>query len=182
MLRRTDRSAECLHNLARERSPEGAPDDRRLSPDLRKAERVLTERDASRLLPSGAYAPNLLGLSDHIPARIAYLTEGPSSAGLPPPVEAARKPILIRSIPCLRRQDDPRPIKLLQAVPEHGTISLLENPSAYVHRVVRADAQDVSIVGSMVDLAEGEAVLNYWDASSFVVGNDMRRIEELHMP
>ena len=33
-----------------------------------------------------------------------------------------------------------------------------------------------------MDLAEGETVLNYWDASNFVVGNDVRRIEELRMP
>lgn len=31
-----------------------------------------------RLLPSGAYAANLLGLSEQVPAKIVFLTDGPS--------------------------------------------------------------------------------------------------------
>jgi hypothetical protein len=40
--------------------------------------RALAQRDAVRLQPAGAYAANLLGLSDQVPAKIVFLTNGPS--------------------------------------------------------------------------------------------------------
>jgi hypothetical protein len=39
--------------------------------------RALTGRDATRLQPSGGYAANLLGLSEQIPMKVVYLTDGP---------------------------------------------------------------------------------------------------------
>jgi predicted transcriptional regulator of viral defense system len=44
-------------------------------PDPYQVARAITSRDGSRLQPTGAYAANLLGLSDQIPARIEFLTE-----------------------------------------------------------------------------------------------------------
>lgn len=40
--------------------------------------RALAGRDATRLQPSGAYAANLLGLSDQVPMKVVYLTDGPT--------------------------------------------------------------------------------------------------------
>jgi len=40
--------------------------------------RALAGRDASRLQPSGAHAANVLGLSDQVPVRAVYLTDGRS--------------------------------------------------------------------------------------------------------
>jgi hypothetical protein len=48
-----------------------------LSPTPEAVAKALAARDATRLGPSGAYAANLLGLSDHVPARIVFLTDGP---------------------------------------------------------------------------------------------------------
>ena len=39
---------------------------------------ALTGKDKLRLQPTGAYAANLLGLSDQVPARIEFLTDGTS--------------------------------------------------------------------------------------------------------
>jgi len=39
---------------------------------------ALKGRDAMRVQPSGAYAANILGLSDQVPMRIVMLTDGPS--------------------------------------------------------------------------------------------------------
>ena len=39
---------------------------------------ALTGKDRLRLQPSGAYAANLLGLSDQVPARVEFLTDGTS--------------------------------------------------------------------------------------------------------
>jgi len=47
-----------------------------LAPDPEAVAKALSERDAARLQPSGAYAANLLGLSEQVPARIVFLTDG----------------------------------------------------------------------------------------------------------
>ena len=91
-------------------------------------------------------------------------------AGVLPGVVSASKPLLVGTVSRPNRQNDPRSVQLLQAVAEHGTVVLLENPFAYVHRVVRADAQDVGVVGGVVDLAQRETVLNDRDAPTSASG------------
>ncbi|MDP2602098.1 MAG: DUF6088 family protein [Deltaproteobacteria bacterium] len=49
-----------------------------LSPDLEKVARALAGRHRIRLQPAGAYATNLLGLSEQVPAKVVFLTDGPS--------------------------------------------------------------------------------------------------------
>ena len=44
-------------------------------PDPYQVARAITSRDGSHLQPTGAYAANLLGLSDQIPAHLEFLTE-----------------------------------------------------------------------------------------------------------
>ena len=51
-----------------------------LSPSIDSITKALTQRDRIRLQPSGGYALNLLGLSEQVPARIVFLTEGQSRA------------------------------------------------------------------------------------------------------
>jgi hypothetical protein len=49
-----------------------------LSPSLDALAKALVGRDAIRLQPSGAYAANLLGLSEQVPMRVVFLTDGPN--------------------------------------------------------------------------------------------------------
>lgn len=49
-----------------------------LSPSIDDVANALKGRDATRLQPSGAYAANLLGLSDQVPMKVVFLTDGPS--------------------------------------------------------------------------------------------------------
>ncbi len=49
-----------------------------LSPSIDDIINALKGRDATRLQPSGAYAANLLGLSDQVPMKVVFLTDGPS--------------------------------------------------------------------------------------------------------
>jgi hypothetical protein len=49
-----------------------------LTPSPDSIARALAGRDAVRLQPSGAYAANLLGLSNQIPMKIIYLSDGRS--------------------------------------------------------------------------------------------------------
>lgn len=47
-----------------------------LAPSADAIARALSVRDAIRLQPSGAYAANILGLSEQVPSRIVFLTDG----------------------------------------------------------------------------------------------------------
>lgn len=47
-----------------------------LPPNYERIARALAGRDNLKIQPSGAYAANLLGLSDQVPARIVFLTDG----------------------------------------------------------------------------------------------------------
>lgn len=57
--------------------PREHPELGKLAPTPEAVAQALADRDGSRLQPSGAYAANLLGLSDQVPARIVFLTNGP---------------------------------------------------------------------------------------------------------
>jgi hypothetical protein len=50
-----------------------------LSPDINEAARTLARRYRWKIVPEGAWAANLLGLSTDVPARIVYLSDGPAS-------------------------------------------------------------------------------------------------------
>ena len=52
---------------------------------------ALETRDAVRLQPSGGYAANLLGLSDQVPMRIVFLTDGPTRK-----VQVGRRQIILK--------------------------------------------------------------------------------------
>jgi hypothetical protein len=47
-----------------------------LSPSIDTIVRALATKDQIRLQPSGAYAANLLRLSEQVPARVIFLTDG----------------------------------------------------------------------------------------------------------
>ncbi|MCC7142245.1 MAG: hypothetical protein IT349_09110 [Candidatus Eisenbacteria bacterium] len=49
-----------------------------LWPSAETVATALAGRDHTRLQPAGAYAANLLGLSEQVPARVVFLTDGPS--------------------------------------------------------------------------------------------------------
>jgi hypothetical protein len=49
-----------------------------LQPSAEAVARALADRDRTRLQPAGAYAANVLGLTDQVPAKAVFLTDGPS--------------------------------------------------------------------------------------------------------
>lgn len=52
---------------------------------------ALRDRDGARIQPSGAHAANLLGLSEQVPVRAVYLTDGRSRT-----VEVGRRQIVLK--------------------------------------------------------------------------------------
>lgn len=47
-----------------------------MAPDINQVVRAIADRDKIRVQPTGAQAANLLGLSDQVPAKVIYLTDG----------------------------------------------------------------------------------------------------------
>ena len=47
-----------------------------IAPDISKVVEAIAYRDKIRIQPTGAQAANLLGLSEQVPAKIIYLTDG----------------------------------------------------------------------------------------------------------
>lgn len=58
--------------------PREHPEIGKLSPDIQKVAKALAGKDRIRLQPAGAYATNLLRLSEQVPAKAVFLTDGPS--------------------------------------------------------------------------------------------------------
>src|ERR1039457_2044207 len=51
----------------------------KLSPDIDEAAQAIARRQRWKIVPEGAWAANLLGLSTQVPAKINYLTDGPNN-------------------------------------------------------------------------------------------------------
>jgi hypothetical protein len=49
-----------------------------LSPSAEAVAEALAGRDRTRIQPAGAYAANVLGLSEQVPAKAIFLTDGPT--------------------------------------------------------------------------------------------------------
>ena len=49
-----------------------------LSPSVDAVAKALSEKYGFRVQPSGAYAANRIGLSEQVPGRVVFLTDGPS--------------------------------------------------------------------------------------------------------
>ena len=64
---------------------------------------ALTGKDKLRLQPTGAYAANLLGLSDQVPARVEFLTDGTSRTIKAGPIQIVLKRTTPRQMAAARR-------------------------------------------------------------------------------
>ena len=49
-----------------------------LPPDVKKVAKVIADKNKIRIQPSGAYAANLMGFDDQVPARVVFVTDGVS--------------------------------------------------------------------------------------------------------
>lgn len=70
---RIRRAGRGLYDYPREHPELGA-----LSPDIQQVAKALAGKERIRLQPAGAYSANLLGLSEQVPAKVVFLTDGPT--------------------------------------------------------------------------------------------------------
>lgn len=69
-----------------------------VSPSPDEVAKALARRGSRKLLPSGALAANLLGLSEQVPSRVEYLTDGPSCKVMIKRLEVALKQTTPRNL------------------------------------------------------------------------------------
>ena len=74
-----------------------------LSPDPETVARALARRDAAKLIPTGAAAANLLGLSEQVPNRVVYLTNGPARSAKVGQLVVALKPTVAKNMATANR-------------------------------------------------------------------------------
>lgn len=96
-----------------------------LSPRPEEVAKALARRGSRRLLPSGAYAANLLGFTEQVPVKVEYLTDGPT------------RRVMIRKLPVTLKQTTPA--RLATAGRVSGTV-------AQALRFLRKERVDDAIV------------------------------------
>lgn len=74
-----------------------------LWPDVAQVAQALERKDGLRLQPAGAYAANMLGLSEQVPARVEYLTDGPSREVAVGPTHISLKRTTPKNMACAGR-------------------------------------------------------------------------------
>lgn len=87
---------------------------------------ALTGKDKLRLQPTGAYAANLLGLSDQVPARVEFLTDGTSRTVRAGPMQIVLKRTTPRQMAAAGRTSGLVIQALRSLGPEHVTPERLE--------------------------------------------------------
>lgn len=87
---------------------------------------ALTGKDKLRLQPTGAYAANLLGLSDQVPARVEFLTDGTSRTVKAGPLQIVLKRTTPRQMAAAGRTSGLVIQALRSLGPEHLTQQRIE--------------------------------------------------------
>jgi Family of unknown function (DUF6088) len=96
---------------------------------------ALTGKDKLRLLPTGAYAANLLGLSDQVPARVEFLTDGTSRTVKAGPMQIVLKRTTPRQMAAAGRTSG----LLIQALRSLGPDHLTPQRLNKLRRTIPAD-------------------------------------------
>ena len=106
-----------------------------LSPSAEAVARALAGRDRTRLQPAGAYAANVLGLSEQVPAKAVFLTDGPSRT-----VKIGRSTIQLRRTTAKNMAAAGRLSGLLiQALRELGEENVTPERREHLKRTIPAD-------------------------------------------
>jgi len=106
-----------------------------LSPSADAVARALAGRDRTRLQPAGAYAANALGLSEQVPAKAVFLTDGPSRTVKIGPTTIQLRRTTARNMATAGRLSG----LLIQALRELGKEHVTPERRDYLKRTLPAD-------------------------------------------
>jgi hypothetical protein len=106
-----------------------------LQPSAEAVARALAGRDRTRLQPAGAYAANVLGLSEQVPAKAVFLTDGPSRTVKIGPLTIQLRRTTPRNMAAAGRFSG----LLIQALRELGKDHITPERRAYLKRTLPAE-------------------------------------------
>ncbi len=105
-----------------------------LQPSAEAVARALADRDRTRLQPTGAYAANALGLSEQVPAKAVFLTDGPSRTVKIGPTTIQLRRTTAKNMAAAGRLSG----LLIQALREIGKDNVTPRRRAYLKRTLPA--------------------------------------------
>jgi hypothetical protein len=106
-----------------------------LQPSAETVARALAGRDRTRLQPAGAYAANALGLSEQVPAKAVFLTDGPSRTVKIGPTTIQLRRTTAKNMAAAGRLSG----LLIQALRELGKEHVTPERRAYLKRTLPAE-------------------------------------------
>src|SRR4051794_37241005 len=106
-----------------------------LSPSADDVASALAGRDRTRLQPAGAYAANALGLSEQVPAKAVFLTDGPSRTVKIGPTTIQLRRTTAKNMAAAGRLSG----LLIQALRELGKAHITAERRAHLKRTLPAD-------------------------------------------
>ena len=106
-----------------------------LTPAVDVIAEAIAGRDKARLQPSGAYAANLLGLSEQVPAKVTFLTDGTSRTVRIGPMEIQLRRTTPRNMAAARRISG----LLIQALRHLGQRHVTPQHVAHLKRTIPAE-------------------------------------------
>lgn len=106
-----------------------------LSPKAETVAEALAGRDRTRLQPAGAYAANELGLSEQVPAKAVFLTDGPSRTVTIGPMTIQLKHTTPKNMAAAGRLSG----LVIQALRELGREHVTRERIAHLKRTLPAD-------------------------------------------
>jgi hypothetical protein len=136
----------ALHRLARQRTirrlargvydfPKEHPVLGPLAPSAEDIARALAGRDRTRLQPAVAYAANALGLSEQVPAKAVFLTDGPARTVKIGPTTIQLRRTTPRNMEAAGRLSG----LLIQALRELGQEHVTQQRRDHLKRTIPAD-------------------------------------------
>ncbi len=106
-----------------------------LAPSADAVAQALASRDRTRLQPAGAYAANILGLSEQVPAKAVFLTDGPSRTVKIGPTTIQLRRTTPRNMEAAGRLSG----LLMQALRELGEEHITQERREHLKRTLPAD-------------------------------------------
>lgn len=125
-----------------------------LWPDVAQVAQALERKDGLRLQPAGAYAANMLGLSEQVPVQVVYLTDGPSRQVAVGPTLITLKRTTPKNMACAGRLSG----LLIQALRFLGEVHVSPERIAHVRRSLPAEQR----AKLTADLAYAPAWMRPW--------------------
>ncbi|MGO9115239.1 MAG: DUF6088 family protein [Thermoguttaceae bacterium] len=136
----------ALHRLARKGTirrlargvydfPKEHPSLGKLMPSAEEVAKALAGRDRTRLQPAGAYAANTLGLSEQVPAKAVFLTDGPARTVKIGPITIQLRRTTAKNMAAAGRLSG----LLIQALRELGKEHVTKERKEHLKRTIPAD-------------------------------------------